>query len=122
MVRTPRTMVTALLAVVALTGCGTAEDAARSAADEAGEEARDIAGQAAGDVVRDRICGVVADGQVSATEVAILRTAVAGAEGAGLPEELTSAVREVVGSAGEPSEDAVQRLEDVCGADRPASP
>ena len=120
--RTPRSRAAGLLFAVTLVGCGAAEDAARSAADEAGEEVRDVAGQAATDAVRDRVCGVVSDGRVSATEIAVLRTAVAGAEGAGLPEELTSAVRDVVGSAGEPSEDAVQRLEDVCGADRPASP
>lgn len=122
MTRSPRTTRAALLVVLALTGCGAAEDAARSAADEAGEEVRDVAGQAAADAVRDRVCRVVEDGRISATEIAILRTAVAGAEGAGLPEELTIAVRDVVGSAGEPSEDAVQRLGEVCDGSRSASP
>ena len=119
---TPRTRAAALLVVLALAGCGAAEDAARNAADEAGEEARGVAGQASAGAARDRVCRVVADGRVSATEVAILRTAVAGAEGAGAPEELTTAVRDVVGSAGEPSEDAVQRLEDVCDGGRTDSP
>ena len=121
MARAARTSAAALLVVVALAGCGAAENAARSAADEAGEEVRDVAGQVAADAVRDRVCRVVSDGRVSAAEIAVLRTAVAGAEGAGLPEELTSAVRDVVGSAGEPSDEAVQRLEDVCsGSSAPA--
>ena len=119
--RTPRSRAAGLLFAVTLVGCGAAEDAARSAADEAGEEVRDVAGQAAAGAVRDRVCRVVSDGRVSAAEIAVLRTAVAGAEGAGLPEELTSAVRDVVGSAGEPSDEAVQRLEDVCsGSSAPA--
>jgi hypothetical protein len=105
---------TVLLAVLALAGCGAAEDAVRGAADAAGEEARDAVGQVATDAVRSQVCQVAKDGQVSEAELAVLRTAVAGAEGAGLPEDLTAAVREVVGSAGEPSEQAVQRLEDAC--------
>ena len=110
----------ALVAMLALAGCGAGEDAVRGAVDAAGEEARDAAGQVAADAVRGRVCQVVADGRISETELAVLRTAVAGAEGAGLPEELTSAVREVVGSAGEPSDGAVRRLEDACDRSQPA--
>lgn len=111
-----------LLAVLALAGCGAAEDAVRSAADEAGEEARDAAGEVAGEAVRSRVCRVVGDGEISEAELAVLRTVVAGAEGAGLPEELTAAVRDVVGSAGEPSEGAVRRLREACDGSTAASP
>jgi hypothetical protein len=110
----------AVLALVALAGCSAGEDAVRGAVDAAGQEARDAAGQVATDAVRSRICQVVADGRISEAELAVLRTAVAGAEGAGLPERLTSAVREVVGSAGEPSDGAVQRLGEACTGDQPA--
>lgn len=110
----------ALVAILGLAGCGAGEDAVRGAVDAAGQEARDAAGQVAADAVRGRICRVVSDGRISEAELAVLRTAVAGAEGAGLPEGLTSAVREVVGSAGEPSDGAVQRLEDACDGGEPA--
>ena len=106
----------ALLALLLLAGCGAAEDAVRGAADEAGREARDAAGEVAGDAVRDRVCGVVGDGEVSAAELGVLRTVVAGAEGAGLPEDLTAAARDVVGSGDDPSSDAVRRLEEACSA------
>ena len=111
-----------LLAALALAGCGAAEDAVRSAADEAGQEARDAAGEVAGEAVRSRVCRVAGDGRISEGEIAVLRTVVAGAEGAGLPEDLTTAVRDVVGSAGEPSDDAVRRLQEACDDGSAASP
>lgn len=73
--------------------------------------AREVREQA----VRDQVCQVIGDGQVTEAEVAVLRAAVAGAEGAGLPDEMTSAVRAVVGPGGRPPDEAVQRLEDACG-------
>ena len=103
-----------------LGACSSAEDAARGAADAAGQEARRAAEDVATQAVKSRVCSAASDGQVSEAEVSVMRTAVAGAEGAGLPEELTSAVREVVGSAGEPSDGAVQRLEDACAGSQPA--
>ena len=106
---------TATLAVVLLLcSCGAAEDATRGAAEAAREEARQAASEVAEQAVRDQVCRVVGDGQVTEAEVAVLRTAVAGAEGAGLPTELTSAVRDVLGAEGRPRDEAVQRLEDAC--------
>ena len=102
------------LFVLMLAGCSEAEDAARGAADAARDEASQAAGDVAERAVRDRICEVVGDGQITEAEVAALRVAVAGAEGAGVPEEITSPAREVAGAEGRPSEDTVQRLEDAC--------
>lgn len=111
----PSRMSTAtVLAVLVLSGCGAAEDAARSAADAAGDEARRAARGVTEQAVRDQVCRVAGDGQVTEAEVAVLRTAVAGAEGAGLPDEMTAAVRDVVGAGERPPAEAVQRLEDAC--------
>ena len=86
----------------------------RGAADAAGEEARRAAGDVAEETVRRRVCEAVGDGQVSEAEVVALRVAVAAAEAAGAPEEITSAARDVIGTGGRPSEEAVRRLEDAC--------
>ncbi len=97
-----------------LGACSSAEDAARGAADAAGQEARRAAEDVATQAVKSRVCSAASDGQVSEAEVSVMRTAVAGAEGAGLPAEITEAVRGVVGGTGDASRDAVQRLQDAC--------
>lgn len=73
-----------ILVMLLLSGCGAAEEAARGAADAAGDEARRAAREVTEQAVRDQVCQLVGDGQITEAELAVLRTVVAGAKGAGL--------------------------------------
>ncbi len=114
-IRPSRRSTGTVLVVLTLSACGAAEDVVLGAADAAGDEARRAAREVTEQAVSDQVCQVVGDGQVTEAEVAVLRGAVAGAEGAGLSDEIASAVRDVVGTGGLPPDQAVQRLEDACG-------
>ncbi|WP_461023326.1 hypothetical protein [Thalassiella azotivora] len=106
-------LATVALSAVLLTGCG--EDALRQVADDAASAAGDAASTAAVDAVRDQVCQVVGDRQVSQRDVEVLRGLSDAARAAGVESGLLDALEDVAGTDGTPPESAVARLAEECG-------
>lgn len=121
---TPRRTLSAvapLLALVLLTGCSAAEDAAQDAGDAVREEAEGAASEAVGsatsaaaDAVRDQICGVVADADVSAQDIQVLQGLVDAADAAGLDAEVLEPARQIAEAGDTAPADATQQLTEAC--------
>lgn len=110
----------ALLAVLA-TGCDQVSDTAKQAASSAASSVATKAKAAAADKVRQEICNAVGDGQISDAEKAKLQGLASAADAAGLPSDVSAALRQAAGSDAQPPKEAVTKLQQGC-ASATASP
>lgn len=101
-----------LAALVLLTGCGAVGDAAGTAASEAASKVA----SAAADEVNRQVCAVIKDGLVSASDKRVLGGLVDAAATAGLPAEITTAIRQVAESGDQVPADSVSALQGACRA------
>ncbi|MFC9353868.1 hypothetical protein [Arthrobacter sp. NPDC057013] len=101
-----------LPALVLLTGCAQAGEAARNAASSAVSQAAN----AAAEQVKGQICTIVEDGLVSASDKAALAGLVAAAETAGVPAEITGPLKAIAQAGDQVPGDSVRELQKACGA------
>ena len=105
----------ALLAVLA-TGCGQVGDTAKQAASSAASSVATKAKNAAADKVRQEICDAVGDGKISDSEKAKLNGLAASADAAGLPSEVSDALRKAASSNAQAPKEAVTKLQQGCAS------
>lgn len=108
------TLAIAATAVLLLTGCSAAEDAAQGASDQAQSQATEIAVDAARKQACDAAEKIVADGKISPSERAQIKVAVDAAESAGISPDVTTALRKVLESGAELPAGASKAVEDAC--------
>lgn len=104
-----------LVLAAALTGCGSVQDAATSAASQAASSAATQVGKAAADQVRREVCARVKDGQISTQDRQVLAGLVQAAKAAGVPAEVTGPLEQVSAS-DEPPAQAVAALHQACAS------
>jgi hypothetical protein len=96
--------------LIMLTGCGQVQDAANKAVNDG---ASAVATAAAGEV-KKQACTLVEDGLVSVKDKELLAGLVAGAEKAGVPSDITTALRQIAASGDQVPADSVNALKDAC--------
>lgn len=97
-----------------MTGCS--EQELRDEAAGIASAAAESASSAAVDAVRDEVCQVVADNQLSEQDLAVLQGLVDTAQAAGVQSDVLTALEDVTGGDGTPPDSAVARLADACRA------
>lgn len=109
-----RPLAAASLAVltIALSGCGQAQQAA----DKAVSDGASQVATAAGSEIKKQACSLVSDGLVSAQDKQALRGLVSGAQGAGVPAEITGPLKQVADSGDQVPSDALKALQDACAS------
>jgi hypothetical protein len=112
----PRLAAIALAAVLPLSlgACSQIQDTASSAATSAASQAQSKVEQAAKDEVNRQICQRVTDGKISAQDKQALSGLVSDADSAGVPAELTAALRQVADSGGQVPVEAAAKLKKAC--------
>ncbi|WP_426975376.1 hypothetical protein ACQCSU_11470 [Pseudarthrobacter sp. O4] len=98
--------------VIALTGCGQAQDAANKAVSDGASQVA----TAAGGEVKKQVCTLVEDGLVSVKDKELLGGLVAGAETAGVPSDITTPLRQIAESGDQVPAESVSALRDACAA------
>jgi hypothetical protein len=96
--------------LIMLTGCGQVQDAANKAVNDG---ASAVATAAAGEV-KKQACTLVEDGLVSVKDKELLGGLVAGAETAGVPSDITTALRQIAASGDQVPAESVNALKDAC--------
>ncbi len=99
---------TAPLALL-LAGCSVQEAAENAASDAASKVST-----AAADEVKGRVCALVEDGLVSLGEQQLLSGLVGAAESAGVPEDITTPMRQIADAGDQVPADSVKNLKDAC--------
>ncbi|HEX7537799.1 MAG TPA: hypothetical protein VF391_12450 [Dermatophilaceae bacterium] len=99
---------------LSLGACSQIQDTASSAASSAASQAQSKVEQAAKDEVSRQICQRVTDGKISAQDKQALSGLVSDAENAGVPVELTAALRQVADSGGQVPAEAAGKLKKAC--------
>lgn len=103
-----------ITASLALSGCSGAKDAVENAAGGLATSAASKAAEAAQSVVRQKLCSIASDGQISASESATLSTLISKAEAAGVPTSITEPARRIANTKGTPPQDAVDAVKKEC--------
>jgi hypothetical protein len=106
----------ALAALLSLGACAAAEDAVNQATDDVKSQASTAASDAAAGVVRQQICNLVKDGNVSEQDVASMRDLVDRAGQVGVPEDLLKPARDLVAAGGQQGQDKLTELQEQCTA------
>lgn len=104
---------TALAAVslmVMLSGCGQVQQAAEKAVSDGASQVA----TAAGSEVKKQVCSLVEDGLVSVQDKQALGGLVAGAQGAGVPAEITTPLKQIADSGDQVPAESVKALRDAC--------
>ncbi|MFF2314993.1 hypothetical protein ACFVTE_01850 [Arthrobacter sp. NPDC058097] len=101
-----------LPAVVLLSGCAQAGEAAQNAASSAASQVAN----AAAEQVKGQICTIIEDGLVSASDKAALAGLVAGAETAGVPAEITGPLKAIAEAGDQVPSNSVRELQKACAA------
>lgn len=96
--------------MIALTGCGQVEDAAKKAVSDGASQ---VATAAAAEV-KKQACTLVEDGLVSVKDKELLGGLVAGAETAGVPSDITTALKQIAASGDQVPAESVTALKDAC--------
>lgn len=96
--------------LIALTGCGQVQEAANKAVNDGSS----AVATAAASEVKKQACALVEDGLVSVKDKELLGGLVAGAETAGVPSDITSALRQIAASGGQVPAESVKALRDAC--------
>lgn len=99
---------------LSLGACSQMQDTASSAASTAASQARSKAESAAKDELNRQICQRVTDGKVSAQEKQALSGLVSRAESAGVPVDITTALRAIADSGGQVSVEKAGELKKAC--------
>src|SRR5687767_3572672 len=110
--RAARACAAALGALTLLAGCSGQEVQER--AEDVVSDAAGSASSAAVSAVRDQICRVVADNDVSATDAELLRGLVEGGEAAGVDEAVLDPARRIAEAGDQLPADAVTELRQAC--------
>jgi hypothetical protein len=103
-------------ATLVLAGCAQAEDAVRGAAEGVASSAASQAAEAAKKLAREQLCKISSDGKISPSESRSLDAAVAAAESAGVPREITDAARQLADEGTAAPRQAVADLQEQCAA------
>jgi nucleotide-binding universal stress UspA family protein len=111
----------ALVAVVpavllALAGCSAAENAVSEATQSAKAGASSAVSDAAGNAVRDQICRLVRDGNVSEADLEQLQQLVDRAGEAGVPESVLGPARDLAKAGGDQGAAQIETLQQRCAA------
>lgn len=118
-----RRLTAAVIAALAIlmSGCGQVQEAANDAVDQASARASEAvddaisSGIAAGkDAVLSQICGPVEDGTVDAADMQILSGLQAAAQEAGVPQQFTEPLEEIVRAGDEIPAKSVAALRQSC--------
>lgn len=96
--------------MIVLTGCGQVQDAANKAVSDGASHVA----TAAGSEVKKQACALVEDGLVSVKDKELLGGLAAGAETAGVPSDVTAALRRIAASGDQVPADSVKALKDAC--------
>ncbi|MGP4030683.1 hypothetical protein [Pseudarthrobacter sp. 1C304] len=104
--------ISAAALLVALTGCGQVEEAANKAVSDGASQVA----TAAGSEVKKQACALVEDGLVSVQDKELLGGLVAGAAAAGVPEEITTPLRQIADSGDQVPAESVKALQDACAS------
>lgn len=96
--------------VVVLTGCGQVQQAAEKAVNDGASQVA----TAAGSEIKKQACSLVADGLVSVQDKKALGGLVSGAQGAGVPAEITTPLKQIADSGDQVPADSVKALRDAC--------
>lgn len=104
--------------LVALAGCGQFQDVAGEAANDAASRAA----TAAADQVKDEICTVMGDGQVSGQDQAVLAGLLVAAETAGVPAEFVMPLEDIAEAGDQLPVDALTKLNSACGTTATPTP
>ena len=100
----------AAASLIALTGCGQVQSAAEKAVNDGASQVA----AAAGSEVKKQACALVKDGLVSVKDKELLGGLAAGAETAGAPAEITTALRQIAESGDQVPAESVKALQDAC--------
>ena len=100
----------AAASLIALTGCGQVQSAAEKAVNDGASQVA----AAAGSEVKKQACALVKDGLVSVKDKELLGGLAAGAETAGAPAEITTALRQIAESGDQVPGESVKALQDAC--------
>lgn len=103
------------LLAAGLLAAGCSEDAVREQAEGLASQAAGSASAAAADALREQLCQVVEDANISSSDITALRGLVDAADAAGVDAEVLDPVREIVDAGQSAPADAVQRLDEACG-------
>jgi hypothetical protein len=99
----------AVLAIV-LSACGQVQQAAEKAVNDGASQVA----TAAGSEIKKQACSVVEDGLVSVQDKKALGAMVSGAQGAGVPAEITTPLKQIADSGDQVPADSVKALRDAC--------
>jgi len=99
----------AVLAIV-LSACGQVQQAAEKAVNDGASQVA----TAAGSEIKKQACAVVEDGLVSVQDKKALGALVSGAQGAGVPAEITTPLKQIADSGDQVPADSVKALRDAC--------
>lgn len=106
----------ALALLLALTGCGAAEDAVNQATDGAKQQAADAGKNAATELIRNQLCALVKDGKVSDDDLKQMKQLVDSAKQAGVPKDVLDAANGVIATGATSSSDQLSQLREKCAA------
>jgi hypothetical protein len=110
----PATLVWSLALVVPLLLSGCSDEEVRERAEGIASQAVGEASSAASSAVRDQICRVVEDSDVSATDVEVLKGLVKGGEAAGVDPAVLDPAQRIADAGDQVPADAVAELEKAC--------
>jgi hypothetical protein len=114
-------LVLVLAIPLSLGACSQVQDTASSAANDAASRGVAKVSDAAKEELRRQICQRVADGQVSPEDKQVLSGLVSSAASAGVPDEITSPMREIADSGDQAPGEAIRTLKQACGSPTPTS-
>ncbi|MCQ6271881.1 hypothetical protein M8J71_15495 [Pseudarthrobacter sp. R1] len=97
--------------LLAVTGCGLAQDGAKGIASDAASQAA----TAAADMVRGQICSPLQDGRLSSQDKQVLSDLLSPAETAGVPAEFVTPLEQIAKAGDEVPGASVTALLQACG-------
>lgn len=89
-----------------LSGCAQIEESATDTVSQVAD--------AAADEVRNQVCALVEDGQVSRQDMQVLSGLVAAAESAGVPSEIADPLKEIAEAGDTAPQESVDALQEAC--------
>jgi len=96
--------------MIVLSGCGQVQQAAEKAVNDGASQVA----TAAGSEIKKQACSLVADGLVSVQDKKALGGLVSGAQGAGVPAEITTPLKQIADSGDQVPAESVQALREAC--------
>ena len=96
--------------LIALTGCGQVEDAAKKAVNDGASQVA----TAAATEMKKQACALVEDGLVSVRDKELLSGLVAGAETAGVPSDIITPLKQIAASGDQVPAESVVALRNAC--------